>query len=176
MQIGKGREEVIEAITFIQEEEESSTISLRQVNDDDLEMIMNWRSEPSVYQYFYDQREPLIWEKHLEWWGARNNRVDWIILLNEDKKQIPVGSINCVNLESDSPEVGLFVGDTDQWGKSIGKITVKLVVEWLGKRGYEKVLARVMKENERSKRLFESLGFEEIGDSRPGEILYQKLF
>ncbi|MFX0055460.1 MAG: GNAT family N-acetyltransferase [Candidatus Hermodarchaeota archaeon] len=171
MQIGKGREEVLEAIFHVHDD---AAISLRQVTDNDLKMIMDWRSDPSVYQYFYNQNEALIWDEHLEWWSSRNDRVDWIILLNEHGVRIPVGSINCVDLNGDSPEIGLFVGNKSQWGKSIGKQSVKLVVAWLRKRGYEKALARVIKENKRSKRLFESLGFMKKGYSRPGEILYLK--
>jgi RimJ/RimL family protein N-acetyltransferase len=172
MQIGKGREEVIETITQYVYRNES--VSLRQATDDDLKMIFAWRSDPSIYKYFYNQNDPLIWDEHLKWWSARKSRVDWIILLHETKKEVPVGSINCVDLESACPEIGLFVGDTSQWGKSIGKNSVKIVSEWLRKRGYEKANARVMNENERSKHLFESLGFVKIGESRPGEILYQK--
>ena len=174
MQIGKGRDEVIEAITHKKDQEKTSSLLLRQVTDDDLKMIMDWRSNPTVYQYFYDQNKPLIWEEHLEWWNARSDRVDWIIMIVEKERSIPAGSMNCTHLQSDSPEVGLFVGETSHWGKSIGRDSVNLAVEWLSLRGYEFARARVMKDNERSRRLFESLGFEIISDSRQGEILYQK--
>lgn len=172
MQIGNGREEVLAAITGTNED---ASISLRQVTDNDLKLIMEWRSNPSVYQYFYNQTKPLVWEEHLAWWKARRNRVDWIILLHNNNELIPVGSINCAELNSDSPEIGLFIGDTSQWGKAIGKTSVRLVALWLSKRGYERTIARVMKDNERSKRLFKSLGFVEYEESRPGELFYQKV-
>ncbi len=174
MQIAKGMEEVIEAITHWSEPDRTSSISLRQATDDDIKRILEWRSDPAVYRYFYEQNQPLSWENHLKWWKARSNRVDWIILLHENEESIPVGSVNCTDLMTDSPEIGLYVGATNHWGKSIGRESVRLTLEWIKSRGYEMARARVLEDNERSRRLFESLGFKKIGESQSREIQYQK--
>jgi UDP-2,4-diacetamido-2,4,6-trideoxy-beta-L-altropyranose hydrolase len=174
MQIGKGRHEVIEAITHSKGGGKRSSVFIRQATDDDLKMIMDWRSNPAIYSYFYHQNKPLVWEEHLNWWRNRNNRIDWIIMLDERGGSVPVGSVNCINLNTKSPEVGVFVGETDRWGKSIGKESLEIVLEWLALRGYEAAQARIMAENERSRRLFETLGFVLMDSSQREEVLYQK--
>jgi UDP-2,4-diacetamido-2,4,6-trideoxy-beta-L-altropyranose hydrolase len=174
MQIGKGRHEVIEAITHSKRRGKESSVFIRQATDDDLKMIMDWRSNPAIYRYFYHQNKPLVWEEHLNWWRERNNRIDWIIMLDKSGGAVPIGSVNCTNLNTMSPEVGVFVGETDQWGKSIGKESVEIVLEWLALRGYEAAQARIIVENERSRRLFEALGFVLTDSSQKEELLYQK--
>lgn len=173
MQIGKSREEVIETITHFKSQE--PRVSLRQATDDDLKRIIDWRSDPIIFKWFYTQNAPLVWDEHVRWWQTRKDRVDWIIILFEEGKDVPVGSINCTNIQGARPEIGLFVGETAYWGKSIGKLSVSFVVGWLRERGFEMAFSRVMKDNIRSRHLFESLGFENMGFSRPGENLYRKM-
>jgi len=177
LHIGKGKFEILEALTNSSLEmrvNENSKISIRQVTDNDLELLLAWRSNPFIYQYFYVQRRsgPLKWEEHLNWWESRENRIDWIVYMHDGEWQRAVGSVNVTNLDTNTPEVGVYIGEITLWGRGVGKNSVFLVMDWLKKMKYKKVIARIMKKNIRSVGLFESIGFRKVGEARSQEWLY----
>ena len=101
-------------------------ILLRDANKSDLPLIMAWRSNPLIYQGFYQQTEPLRWEEHLAWWESRNK--DWrefIIVLVEDTEMRDVGVVTIGQLDHWSPEAGVLLGEVSLWGKGIGTQAVR---------------------------------------------------
>lgn len=148
-------------------------ISLREANDDDLELMMAWRSNPRIYSGFYLQSDPLTWQKHYAWWKSRRNRRDWIIVLQEGERARDVGSVNASSLDSDNPEVGIYIGEITAWGKGIARRAVSLALRWLQTAGYKKARASILTDNAASIRLFEALGFKQIGEGREGEWIYE---
>lgn len=176
LHIGKGKFEIIEAITNIyncKKIGEDSKIIIRQITDNDLELLMAWRSNPLIYKFFYIQKEPLKWEEHYSWWMSRENRVDWIILLRENNTIRKVGSVNVSQLNTDNPEIGILIGEFFLWGKHIGRHSVSLVLKWLKNIGYKKAHARILENNIRSIKLFESLGFKKTKKGRENEWIYE---
>jgi spore coat polysaccharide biosynthesis predicted glycosyltransferase SpsG len=175
LSIGSGRMEVLEAITNLTRQirvDSETTVSIRQATDEDLELIMAWRSNPMIYENFSLQNAPLIWNEHHNWWIRRKDRVDWIIMLDDGTKMRAVGSVNASGFSIGKPEIGVFVGEVTLWGKSVGRSSVRLVVNWLREIGHSMVYARVMKHNVRSMKLFESLGFSKLEVTDEGEWLY----
>lgn len=155
---------------------ESGPIHLQPATEEDLELLMAWRSHPDVYRYFYMQDGPLKWEEHYRFWNSRHDRVDWIIYLDDGNRKRKVGSVNATNLSNDIPEIGIFIGEVTLMGKGIGTLALSLVVQWLRTRGYSRVRARISKDNTPSQRLFASIGFEEKGEIHDGaEWIYEKL-
>ena len=134
-------------------------IKLRDVIEDDLELIMAWRSNPQTYKYFYVQDSPLRWEEHIAFWESRKERKDWIILFKQNRKWRKVGSVNACNLSDNYPEVGVFIGEITLWGKGLGKKAVGLILNWLHKNGYNGAKAKVSKENKSAQKLFEGCNF-----------------
>lgn len=176
LHIGKGKFEIIEAITNIyncKKIDGDSKIIIRQITDNDLELLMAWRSNPLIYKFFYIQKEPLKWEEHYSWWMSRENRVDWIILLRENNTIRKVGSVNVSQLNTDNPEIGILIGEFFLWGKHIGRHSVSLVLKWLKNIGYKKAHARILENNIRSIKLFESLGFKKTKKGRENEWIYE---
>lgn len=171
--IGKGKKEVIEAITNLNPMSKDKTISLRQAVDDDLELMMAWRSNPFVYEGFYLQNRPLKWEEHYSWWKSRDNRVDWIISLHGEEHSRDVGSVNVSFMDNDTPEIGIYIGEVTLWGRGVARSAISLVINWLKILGYKIVRARIMKLNIKSLKLFEGLGFKKIGEGRKGEWVYE---
>jgi RimJ/RimL family protein N-acetyltransferase len=155
---------------------EDDSVQLRPVTDEDLELLMAWRSHPDVYRYFYKQDGPLAWDTHYRFWKTRQDRIDWIIYLDDGNQKRKVGSVNIIKVSSDCPEVGIFIGEITLMGKGIGTRSVSLVVQWLKTRGFARVRANVSKENMPSQRLFTSLGFKQRGEIHDGaEWVYEKL-
>jgi|TARA_R100001530_G_scaffold118602_1_gene85734 RimJ/RimL family protein N-acetyltransferase len=144
---------------------------LQKATRDDLELIMAWRSNPLVFQGFYQQQKPLTWDEHIRWWESRNQ--DWreFIVLRENRR---VGVVTIGQLEHWSPEIGYFIGETTLWGEGVGRDAVKLGMGYIRNYGRDYCHTTVLKNNERSLRLLKSLGFSTLGDARRGEVWLQK--
>ena len=147
------------------------SIYLRELLEQDYELIMAWRSDPDIYQGFYTQNKPLTWEEHINWIKSRNK--DWrtFIIIYED---IRVGVVTIGQLDHWCPETGFYVGEKIFWGRGIGKEAVRLGLEYIKNYGREYVHTTVLNSNERSIRLLKSLGFECIGEARKGESWYRE--
>jgi len=146
-------------------------VLLRTATEYDLPLILSWRSNPDIYQGFYSQDSPLVWESHVQWFRDRPSTWRSFIILYQDR---PVGGLNISQLEHWSPEIGYYIGEVSLWGKGLGKQAVSLALQWLRERNYRYCHTTVLKNNERSVRLLKSLGFTVLGDARVGEIWMQK--
>ena len=150
-------------------------IYLRELKPEDYELIMAWRSNPLVYKSFYSQNKPLTWDEHIKWIKSRNK--DWrnfIIILDDGFTENRVGVVTIGQLDYWEPETGIYIGYTDLWGKGIGKVALQLAVDYIKSYGRKYTRTTILDVNERSKKLYSSLGFKRIGEARPGESLYRK--
>lgn len=149
-------------------------IEFRQATENDLELLLAWRSHPKLYGNFYLQKGPLDWDAHREWWFSREHRRDWIIVLDSDGRWRDVGSVNVSDLDTNLPEVGVYVGEITLWGQGVATDAVAFAVDWAKDQGYPAVKARILESNEGSRRVFESLGFRKVGAARENEYEYRK--
>ena len=150
-------------------------VLLREATDSDMELVLAWRSNPLVWQGHYQQHfdpHPLTWEEHYKWWHSKYNWKIFIIQVNDNISTRNVGSIDVGQLDHWCPEVGISIGEVTLWGKGVGKQSLSLALDWLKEKGYEKVHTTILKDNERSIRLFESVGFKRIGEAREEEWEY----
>jgi RimJ/RimL family protein N-acetyltransferase len=148
-------------------------IMIRQATDSDLELLMAWRSNPLIYKLFFIQKEPLKWDEHYSWWIRRENRIDWMILIEENNVARRIGSVNVSQLDTDNPEIGVFIGELRLWGKHIGRYAVLCVLRWLKNIGHKRTHVRIRENNIGSIRLFESLGFKKVKEGGVGEWIYE---
>jgi len=147
-------------------------VMLRDATDDDMELVLKWRNIPEVYRGFYQQSREnrvLTYEEHYKWWHSRYNWQTFIIMF-EGKD---AGCINIGQLDNWNPEVSIFIGEVTLWGKGIGKQALSLALDWLKSKGYEKVHTTILKNNARAIWLFESLGFQWVGEARKTEWAYE---
>ncbi|WP_267161067.1 GNAT family N-acetyltransferase [Halovenus salina] len=147
-------------------------IEFRPATADDLELLLAWRSHPEVYHHFSEQDEPLVWENHLEWWQSRENRRDWIIVINTAEQWRDVGSVSVADLETETPEVGVYVGEITSWGNGIATDALNFITDWLREQNYAEARAKIAKDNEASQNLFEKVGFERISSTEESEGEY----
>jgi RimJ/RimL family protein N-acetyltransferase len=134
-------------------------IKLRNSKEQDMELILAWRSNPLVYQGFHRQQSPFSFEEHYNWRKSQKNWRQWVIVYGEGKYIRDVGEVHVQHLDTDCPEIGYLIGEVSLWGKGAGKQAVSLALNWLRDKGYKKVCAEVLDGNERSKRLLYNLGF-----------------
>lgn len=154
---------------------EVGTVRLRELNEADLELLLAWRSNPQVYQYFSSQTGALVWADHFTWWCTRKHRKDWIILLSENNHERRVGSLNVSRLETGSPEIGLLIGETTLWGQGVASRALRFALTWLKGEKYESAQAKIHPKNVASVRLFEREGFHQNDDRLGFEGLFVRI-
>jgi RimJ/RimL family protein N-acetyltransferase len=148
-------------------------LSFKEATQDDLELMMAWRSHPLVYKGLYVQKAPLTWEEHLNWWKGRKNRKDWIISVTGSRR---VGSVNVSSLDTETPEVGIYIGEVTSQSKGIGTFAILWACQWLKQKEYKQAKASILEDNAASVKAFENAGFVLNGDGRLGEKIYIRSF
>lgn len=147
---------------------------LRSSQDSDATLVLAWRTIPQVYQGSYTQsreQHTFTWQEHWNWWKARQaNWKIFIIQVNDGDTTRDVGYINLAQLEHWRPEIAVAIGEINLWGQGVAKKALLLAMQWLKDNGYKRVHTSILKNNERSRRLFKSLGFIDIGDAREDEV------
>lgn len=150
-------------------------VMIREVNGvSDAVLIMSWRNSPLVWQGLYTQsreNRPLSWSEHWKWWISEFRKT-WrifIIQVNDGETTRDVGYLNIAQRDHWRPEVAVVVGETNLWGQGVGKQALLLGIEWLKEHGYKRVHTSILNSNERSLRLFKSVGFKVIGEAREDE-------
>jgi len=142
-------------------------LNLRKANNDDLPLMMAWRSNPLVYEGFYQQTKPLQWGEHEHWFSTRNK--GWRTFIIEYMER-PVGVVTIGQLDHWSPEIGYYVGEVSLWNCGVGTHAVSLALDYLEKKRYEHCHTTVLETNKASLKLLEKLGFEILGKAREGEL------
>ena len=140
-----------------------SPVTLREVTEKDLELLMAWRSHPLIYAGFYWQDGPLSWEEHHSWWLERKQRKDWMIIFTEGEMSRAVGCVAAYELESEIPHLGVYIGEISLWGRSVAQRALTQAVVWLRTDGYHRCRATILDTNAASQRAFKKAGFDLVG-------------
>lgn len=149
------------------------TITLKKMLERDLEIVMAWRSHPMIYKFFQIQDGPLTWKEHLNFWLNRTDREDYIINYKEGGRWRKVGNINLSALNSEYPEIGIFIGEITLQGKGVGTKAVELILKRLKKLGHTKAHVSIHVDNIGSKKIFSKFNFIE---AQSGESPWKKYF
>ena len=139
----------------------------RNIQPDDLEMILNWRTMPEVSKYMYTDFEPSM-EKQKEWYdrlSADKSRKDWVISVDdEDVGLLSIVKIDDVNRRC---EWAYYLGSPNVRGKGIGKNVELNVHEFVfDNLGLNKLCCEVLKENELVVKIHEKYGSKVEGNRR----------
>jgi RimJ/RimL family protein N-acetyltransferase len=148
-------------------------IDFRPVTRDDIELLIAWRANPDVYEGLYEQNNPYEWERFYHWWTDLEHSRDWIIMVYQSGIWRDVGVIRVLELDTDVPEIGVYVGEVPLWGAGVGSDAVRFALEWLRDAGYSTASACILETNDTSISLFERLGFTYFGQSRENELEYR---
>lgn len=139
-------------------------VFLRPMLLDDAEYIVRWRSDPEILVNIF-AREPLTLESHLKWFQSpRENRLDYVICLNDTEKQI--GTLNFTNIDRENlkAEAGKMLGDKSIWGKGLAKEAFILWISFgFRELGLNRIYVRTLSTNQTNIGLNKRLGFVEEG-------------
>ncbi len=151
----------------------SDRLTYREISEKDAELLVAWRSNPSVYKYFLSPHKITV-EEHLNWYFNRylqdDDRIDYLAL--ERTGGEPIGVFGIKKRDS-GVEVSYLLKPQAQ-----GKGYAREAVVWLmetAKASWsaEKAIAEIHLENLSSIRLVERLGF--VRTAQSGNFLiYEK--
>lgn len=141
---------------------EGEQIYLRPITIEDTDMVLKWRNAPHVVQNFI-YRKPITREEHLNWLKNKveTGKVVQFIICDKQTNQ-PIGSIYIQNIEEEhrKAEEGIFLGETQGFGRGIGSEAAKLMVQFSFEQlGLHKLTARVLSFNTASIRMHEKAGY-----------------
>lgn len=132
---------------------DTTPVEISPLSEDDLELVLAWRSNPEVYRHFRQQTSPLDWDEHTEWFESRlPDRHDFMIHFN--KRRVGVISIGA------DDEVGIYLGDFSAHGKGIATAALNWLCERFDHR--RPLTAEIHEDNEASQQLFHRCGFEKV--------------
>jgi len=138
---------------------ESEAVSLRTIEEADLEFLRDTVNDPAV-RYYLGARGPYNMEQEREFFeNVISDDEDLNLLVCADGE--PAGTVGLHPLDPThgSGEIGIFLAE-DYWGRGLGTEAARLVTDYaFRERGHHRVTARVIQGNQASTRVWEKLGF-----------------
>lgn len=126
-------------------------IKIREVQEKDIDFIFELRNNEEIRKYMFNT-EPLIYEKHVTYWKNRIGKKEPSYIIEKD--EIKVGFVKLDHCNMEKKYFVSIVMDQKEQSKGIGKLAIKEIM-----KRHDKIYAKIKPDNEKSKRMFESLGF-----------------
>lgn len=101
---------------------------LRSITDDDLELMRNWRNEPTVRANMYTQHE-ISRDEHLNWWEKIKTRTDQKYFMYE-MAGVPLAITAFANIDMQSQNSNWAFYASPSAPKGIGSKMVFLMLEY----------------------------------------------
>lgn len=156
-----------------------SKITLRKTTIKDAKKSAEWLNNPEVTK-FLGITAPVTYESRKKFLKERledPSEINFSIIENENKKYI--GNIYIYNIDKvkKEGELGIFLGETNCWGKGYAKRAINLILEHaFDKLGLDKVYAKCIRANERACNCYLKMGFVKQGEYKKAnektDILY----
>ncbi|TQI70414.1 UDP-4-amino-4,6-dideoxy-N-acetyl-beta-L-altrosamine N-acetyltransferase [Gramella sp. Hel_I_59] len=137
-----------------------SDISLRLLEEKDIELVRKWRNSPEVSQYMHSVK--LITEEQQKRWFEKMNQDDssiyWIV--EYENEDLGLAYITDIDKTLSKCSWGFYLGNVNVRGKGIGKkITIHVCRYVFEELELNKLIAEIFKFNERVIHLTEKFGF-----------------
>lgn len=147
------------------------SIMLRPLRIADYEAVLNW-SKDDLFCAANDWEKDRDEEELYQWWvRCVNIQAEDFIRLGIEFNGKLIGYADLANIEGNTAEIGIAIGDSSIWGKGIGyHSTLSLMNYASSKLGVTEFIAETHETNIRSQKMLQKLGFEEV--SRIGSEEY----
>lgn len=155
---------------------ETERLILCEIDEQDTELIVSWRSKPEVYKYFRATHK-LTSEEHVKWYNEEYlhdyAQLHWMAKDKALETPIGVFSIRKYQKFDDCVEVSYLVDGKEQ-GKGYAKEAVLGMLEYAAREWKaNKSIAEIHEENLASRRMIEKLGFELV-DRKDCFLIYER--
>ncbi|MBI5682425.1 MAG: GNAT family N-acetyltransferase [Deltaproteobacteria bacterium] len=144
---------------MIVESKGCEAIEIREIQDDDINDLFNWRNHPDVRKNFFNS-DLISWDEHEKWFKAKikdSYTSIYIACSGKDK----VGSIRFED-KSDVIKVSIML-NPDFLGKGVGSSVIRIGTErFIKEKNPDKPIhAEIKRENIASIKAFQKAGFKE---------------
>ena len=153
------------------------TVRLRGIDKEDLPLFVSWLNDPDVRRYL-SLYTPLSNAQEEKWFEDLANHClaeqPLMIEVLDNGKWKALGDISYLNVDQQSrnAELGVFIGDKEFWGKSIGTKAISLMLDHGFKTlNFHRVYLRVFEPNQRGIHCYEKIGFKHEGNMREAYFL-----
>lgn len=151
----------------------SGSVFLRPFEVRDNEAYRRWRADARVMATAgFGERAPLSLaqvEKRLEAVTAEQGKDQYLFAICrlDDERAIGEGSLFNIDRRVGSAELGIFIGEVDEWGKGYGTDAVNALVDFgFAELRLERIWLNVWTENVAARRAYEKAGFVREGTVR----------
>lgn len=141
-------------------DDKTLNFSFRKVTIQDANKIFEWRNDPTIYRYLFNPN-PIEWNSHIKWLNKlEENQSIFFVIATIDGNDCGTVRFDLLD-DKQSAEVGIYV-IPEFHGKKIGT-QMLIAAEKFYKKSFpqiNKVIARVIIENEASLKMFEKSGYQ----------------
>lgn len=151
----------------------SGRVFLRPFEKADAETYRRWRADADPMALAgWPDRAPLSLaqvEQRIERVTAEQGKelYTFLICLLGDERPIGEALFGHLDRAHGSAELGIFIGETEEWGKGYGTDAINALVDFgFGELRLERIFLNVWTENHRARRAYEKAGFVHEGTAR----------
>jgi RimJ/RimL family protein N-acetyltransferase len=139
---------------------ECENVKLRLIDDQDLEMIREWRNAPHVVEHM-EYQESITAEQQKNWFAnlSRDQNLYFKILVSD----IPIGIIHLkdLNWKDKTAEAGIFIGRKDFIGTITPMISILILMKMAFRcLGIQHLYAKISRQNGNAMSFNQQLGYE----------------
>jgi len=139
---------------------------LRPLEMEDVSTCLRWINDPEVTRTLAMYR-PLNEPREREWFEGlyKDDREILVaIVLKENDKHIGNIGLHRIEWKERQAELGIMIGEKDEWDKGYGAEAIRLMLEYGFERlGLHRIYLRVYANNPRAIRCYEKAGFRQEG-------------
>lgn len=107
----------------------NESVYIRPLLVEDAATSYKWRNDAEIWRHTESRPDRLITEQMEREWALKvindPSRINYAICLKQSNKYI--GNIYLVNVKDGRGELGIFIGDKDQWGKGYAQEALLLM-------------------------------------------------
>lgn len=159
----------------------ASRLTLRPIEDRDLEIIRNWRNSPGVSDWLFSGPQEITETQQRAWYGGYaedETQMRWVI---DTQLAGPIGVIGVTSLKGWHGSLTIFIGDPAARRMGYGYEALTRLCAWLwGRARTKRLIAELYADNKAAKRLYEKAGFHFVApaeeqNGRPTMIMEKRL-
>ncbi|MGU9099112.1 GNAT family N-acetyltransferase [Clostridium perfringens] len=145
---------------------ENNNVKLRPINKNDIEKLNKWKNDYDVFKYLGGGFSPQSIDQHKLYIenliNINDNNKRFIIeVKNNAIGQIGIYSINWINRNC---ELGIYIGEKDEWGKGYGKEACSILHNYVFDiLGLNKIKLLVVEDNISAINMYKKLGYKLVG-------------
>jgi RimJ/RimL family protein N-acetyltransferase len=150
---------------------EGEKVILRTIRKDDIEHWLKWLNDSDILKYFSPMSGVTREDEEQFYNNMRkspNNKVYTIMTIEE--KVIGITALKNINREWSNAEIGITIGEKDEWGKGYGADAIRVLIKFAFDRvNLHRVYLHVSEENKGGIRCYEKVGFKTEGVLRENQ-------